>query len=86
MEVEMGLSNYQGTPMSIHYAHKKYDETELSKQELAVLSQKHKSKSVQYKKGYNQSKKWESVQERSNEISMRCLGFKYQREDKQNEL
>lgn len=82
----MGLSNYQGTSMTIHYAHKKYDETELSKQELAVLSQKHKSKSVQYKKGYNQSKKWESVQERSNEISMRCLGFKYQWEDKQNEL
>lgn len=82
----MGLSNYQGTSMTIHYAHKKYDETELSKQELAVLSQKHKSKSVQYKKGYNQSKKWESVQERSNEISMCCLGFKYQREDKQNEL
>ena len=30
----MGLSNYQGTPMSIHYAKRKYDETKLSKQEI----------------------------------------------------
>ena len=86
MEEKMGLSNYQGTSMTIHYAHKKYDETKLSKQELAVLSQKRKSKPAQYKKNYNQSKNWESVQERSNEISMRCLGLKYHREDKQNGL
>ena len=117
MEVEMGLSNYQGTPMSIHYAKRKYDETKLSKQEIDALVRKYgwkyikkhyhgyeeepKKKVVFYgsnkkevksktdspkQSNYRHSEPWESVQERSNEISMRCLGFKYQREDKQNEL
>lgn len=33
----MGLSNYQGTSMTIHYSKKKYDCTTLSKQEITVL-------------------------------------------------
>lgn len=115
----MGLSNYQGAPMSIHYAHKNYDETKLSKQEIDALVRKYGWKYVKkHYRGYEEEPKlkkkvvfygsnkkeakskiespkhsnlkrnepWESVQERSNEISMRCLGFKYQREDKQNEL
>lgn len=115
----MGLSNYQGTSMTIHYAHKKYDETKLSKQEIDALVRKYGRKYVKkHYRGYEEEPKlkkkvvfygsnkkepkpkidspeysnlkldepWESVQERSNEISMRCLGLKYHREDKQNGL
>lgn len=113
----MGLSNYQGTSMTIHYAHKKYDETEFSKQEIDALVRKYgwkyvkkhyygyeeepkkKKKVVFYgsnkkepkidtpkQSNYRHSEPWKSVQERSNEISMRCLGLKYHREDKQNGL
>ena len=113
----MGLSNYQGTPMSIHYAKRKYDDTKLSKQEIDALVRKHgwdyvkkhyygyreklkpkKNKKVVYygsnkrkpkskimppkQSKLNQTRQWESVQERSNEISMRCLGLKYHREEK----
>ncbi len=46
----MGLSNYQGTSMTIHYAKKKYDDTKLSKQEIITLVKKYGWKYV--KKNY----------------------------------
>lgn len=100
----MSLSSYQGTAMTIRYAHRKSNPTGLSQIEIKLLRQKCKGnpekmeelnkkiygvpKTPVVKKTYQKEKmikdcqklnqrfdtKWHSVQERSNQIALQCLG------------